>query len=70
LDCWSCRRTAVGTCRFCGRGVCEDDAEQRAYILNLFRGVDATKALVVEDALFCGKCTVRPDPMPLPELDR
>jgi len=57
-------------CRFCGRGVCEDDAEQRAYILDLFRGADMTKALVVEDALFCGRCTVRPDPMPLPELDR
>ena len=50
--------------------MCEDDAEQRAYILDLFRGADMTKALVVEDALFCGRCTVRPDPMPLPELDR
>jgi hypothetical protein len=28
-----------------------------------------TKALVVEDALYCGACTPRPDPLELPELD-
>jgi hypothetical protein len=28
-----------------------------------------TRALVVEDALFCGACTPRPDPIDLPELD-
>jgi hypothetical protein len=26
-------------------------------------------ALVVEDALHCGTCTPRPDPIRLPELD-
>jgi hypothetical protein len=25
--------------------------------------------LVVEDALFCGACTPRPDPLDLPEID-
>ena len=28
-----------------------------------------SKVLVVEDALFCGACTPRPDPLELPELD-
>jgi len=28
------------------------------------------KALVVEDALECGACTPRPDPLDLPELKR
>jgi len=28
-----------------------------------------TRALVVEDALFCGACTPRPDTVDLPELD-
>ena len=28
-----------------------------------------TRALVVEDALFCGACRPRPDPLDLPELD-
>jgi hypothetical protein len=27
------------------------------------------RALIVEDALFCGACTPRPDPLDLPELD-
>ena len=30
---------------------------------------EGTKALVVEDALFCGACTPRPSPVDLPELD-
>ena len=69
MDCWRCRRTAVGVCRFCGRGVCEDHADTAPFILELFRGGGPTKALVVEDALRCGGCTVRPDPIALPELD-
>jgi hypothetical protein len=39
------------------------------YILELFRSQEETRALVVEDALFCGACTPRPDPLDLPELD-
>ena len=69
MDCWHCRRTAVGVCRFCGRGVCEDHAKTEPYILELF-GRSSTRALVVEDALFCGSCTPRPDPIDLPELDK
>jgi hypothetical protein len=67
MDCWHCRRTAVGVCRFCGRGVCEDHAQTEPFILELFG--EPTRALVVEDALHCGACTPRPDPIPLPELD-
>ena len=69
VDCWHCRRNAVGACRFCGRGVCEDHAETQPFVLELFRGKDVTKALVVEDALWCNVCTPRPDPVDLPELD-
>jgi hypothetical protein len=68
VDCWNCHRTAVGACRFCGRGMCEDHAKERPYILELFRGSDAMQALVVEDALYCGNCSPRPDPIPLPDL--
>jgi hypothetical protein len=68
VDCWNCHRTAVGACRFCGRGTCEDHAKERPYILELFRGSDAMQALVVEDALYCGNCSPRPDPIPLPDL--
>jgi hypothetical protein len=68
MDCWHCRRTAVGVCRFCGRGICQDHARNRPYILEIYRGSEVTKALVVEDALHCGACTPRPDPVSLPEL--
>lgn len=67
MNCWHCRKSAVGSCRFCGRGLCEDHAETKPYILELFGG-SPVKALVVEDALWCGACTPRPDPIELPEL--
>ena len=69
MDCWHCKRTAVGACRFCGRGICEDHVRTHPYILELFRSREETRALVVEDALFCGACHPRPDPLDLPELD-
>lgn len=70
MDCWHCRRTAVGICRFCGRAICPDHVETRPYILELFRSGEVRRALVVEDALFCGRCTPRPTPVDLPDLDR
>ena len=69
MDCWHCRKTAVAACRFCGRGVCEDHAGELPYILELFTSQGGTRALVVEDAIHCGACTPRPDPLELPELD-
>lgn len=69
MDCWHCRKAAVATCRFCGRAVCENHAAVRPYVLELYRGEASTKALVVEDAIHCGVCTPRPDPIDLPELD-
>ncbi len=69
VDCWHCRRNAVGVCRFCGRGICEDHAQTQPFVLELLSGNGPTRALVVEDALFCGACTPRPDLIDLPELD-
>jgi hypothetical protein len=70
MDCWHDRKTAVGSCRFCGRGLCEDHVQTHPYILEIFwsRDDDVPKVLVVEDALYCGVCTPRPDPLDLPEL--
>ncbi len=70
MDCWHCRKTAVGSCRFCGRGICADHVETLPFVLELFRSRDVTQALIVEDALFCGACSPRPDPLALPELDQ
>ena len=69
MDCWHCRKTAVGVCRFCGRAVCSDHVRTRPYILELFQSREHHQALVVEDALHCGACAPRPDPIDLPELD-
>jgi hypothetical protein len=69
MDCWHCRRTAVGVCRFCGRAVCEDHVMTQPYILQLFKTTEVTRSLVVEDAVYCGACNPRSDPVELPELD-
>jgi hypothetical protein len=71
VDCWHCRTTAVGTCRFCGRGVCETHAQEGPFVLEIYRGGpdQVPRALVVPDALRCGACSPRPSPVDLPELD-
>ena len=70
MDCWHCRLTAVGACRFCGRGLCEDHVGSKPFVLTLDRTRDGvSRALVVEDALYCGVCKPRPEPVELPELD-
>ena len=37
--------------------------------MELFKTNEITRSLVVEDALSCGACTPRPEPIELPELD-
>jgi hypothetical protein len=70
MDCWHCKRTAVGVCRFCGRGLCPDHTQFRPYILALYRSAETERmrSLVVEDVLFCGVCKPRPEPVEIPEL--
>lgn len=70
MNCWHCRRTAVALCKFCGRSVCENHVQTRPYILQLHKPATVTKALVVEDAVWCGDCTPKPNPIDLPELDQ
>ena len=71
VDCWTCEKTALGACRFCGRGACREHAQQRPFIVSLFRTRtdQVVNAIVVEDALHCGVCRPRGEPVPLPELD-
>ena len=71
MDCWVCRKSALGACRFCGRGICQDHARFLPYILQLYNSRNGTvvKALVVEDALHCGICKPRPSPVELKELE-
>lgn len=71
MTCWFCAKGAKATCRFCGRGVCEDHAKFGPYVMEVVRSVtrDRSEALVVEDAVQCGTCKPRPQPVPVPELD-
>lgn len=69
--CFFCAKAARGTCRFCGRGLCEDHATFGPYVLEVNHSAkrERAEALVVEDALQCGSCRPRPQPVPMPELD-
>lgn len=71
MTCWFCDSAARGTCRFCGRGLCVEHATTGPYLLEVYRstGRERAEALVVEDALQCGTCRPRPQPVPMPELD-
>jgi hypothetical protein len=71
VTCFFCVRPARGVCRFCGRGLCEDHTGFRPFVLATYRSHsrDRAEALVVEDALTCGTCKPRPQPVPMPELD-
>ena len=51
MDCWHCRKTALGACRFCGRGVCEDHTETRPFVLSIYRGGPQTTPHVVAQQL-------------------
>ncbi len=69
MNCWHCERPAHGTCRFCGRGVCREHAQALPHIEELYRNDQGTfKALVVADALWCGVCKPKEDPVELPQL--
>lgn len=61
----------MGACRFCGRGTCREHTRQQPFVIDVFRGKrhDGLRALVVEDAVHCGVCKPRGDPVDLPELE-
>lgn len=71
MTCFFCIQAARGVCRFCGRGLCEDHARFAPFVLQVYRSHarDRSEALVIEDALSCGTCRPRPQPVPMPELD-
>lgn len=69
MNCIHCNRTAHASCKFCGRAVCKDHINTFPYIVSLYEGEDDVwKAVVVPDAVFCGICKPREQPVPLPEL--
>jgi hypothetical protein len=69
MNCIHCNRTAHAACRFCGRAVCKEHLNESPFIVGLFKGEgEVQKAIVVPNAVWCGLCRPREQPVPLPEL--
>ena len=69
MNCIQCNRTAHAACRFCGRAVCKEHIKESAFIVALYRSeAGPQKAVVVPDAVWCGVCRPREQPVTLPEL--
>jgi hypothetical protein len=69
MVCHQCGNTPIGICKFCGRAVCQDHLSEMPFILTVYVGKDQTpKAIVVADALWCGRCKPQPEPIPMPEI--
>ena len=69
MNCWHCERPAHGTCQFCGRAICKEHARSLPHIAQLYHTEQGSyKAFVVAEALYCGLCKPREDPIDLPDL--
>jgi hypothetical protein len=70
VKCFFDEEEARGTCRFCGRAVCAaHGASRMPYIASVFVGARNTpKAVVINDALWCGTCKPEPHPLAMPEI--
>ena len=70
MNCWHCERPAHGVCSFCGRGVCKEHAKTMPNILAVYRDkANVLKAIVVSDALYCGVCKPKEEPIEVEWLD-
>ena len=70
MNCWHCERPAHGVCVFCGRGICKEHVQTMPNILALYRDkLEILKAVVVADALCCGVCKPKENPVNVEWLD-
>ena len=73
MNCWYCDRPAHGICQFCGRAVCRDHVQYMPYILAVLGSgtkADGYKGLVVPEAIYCGVCKPKDEPVLLEPLNR
>jgi len=69
MNCWHCDRPAHAACRFCGRAVCREHTQTLPHIEAVFHDDEFKyKALVVPEAVYCGVCNPREDPVDLPDV--
>ena len=69
MRCWVCGATADGVCNFCGRGICKTHAKTQAFLFAAWPTAAGLRGLAIEDAVWCGVCHPRPDPIPVDFLD-
>ena len=60
-----CGTAAEGVCRFCGRAVCKRHARTRAFLFEAWEQDGELRGLAIEDALYCGVCSPRSQPVGL-----
>ena len=69
MECWQCGRPAQATCRFCGRAACKEHVKELPFILSIFTSrEDVKKAIVVPDAVYCGVCNPKDEPVELKDI--
>jgi len=69
VECSICGEPAQGICKFCGRALCEDHFKFMPYPIAVYVGEgNIPKMIVVADALICGRCTLQPEPIEMPEI--
>jgi hypothetical protein len=69
VQCWICAAPASASCRFCGRAVCRNDARIHPFVLEVYEAGGTHYGLAVEDAIHCGVCKPKPDPVRMEFLD-
>lgn len=69
MECWICERPSQGMCVFCGRAICKEHHKVMPNLITIFEGKEQKKGIVVDNALFCGECSPREEPVPLEGLE-
>jgi len=64
MKCYYCETEARATCRFCGAGVCKEHTRAWRFVSGWqeyteLSGQFLSDYVVVENAIWCGRCTVR-----------
>ncbi len=69
MNCIHCDRPAHAVCLFCGRAVCKEHMQSMPHLEALYQNEKGVQtALVVADAVYCGLCHPKEDPVELPQL--
>jgi hypothetical protein len=69
MKCIKCDNEARGICKFCGRAVCEEHIETKAFVQTIYIGSNNTpRAIAVKDAVYCGTCEPVSHPIDMPEI--